>query len=250
MRQTTLEVCSDYVHPLLASLTGEMLLFLLKACVPEWTPFSCCILSDLIVASPELDGELLRRPIALIVPAPAATLPSMVDLALVFRVFLVACTSISKAGIIIAAGALLERRDVLTSDVRQGMSHMAAGLLVPCLPVLTRTPCNVRTGHMHRPPACCTHQRRSAACLGPHQLRACRTPDIPWHHRCLLFDRVSAHVTWAVLGQAWPILMLGVFLVTIGCAFGYMASRVAPLSGDLRRAAIAATAFANSQASR
>lgn len=65
---------------------------------------------------------------------------------------------------------------------------------------------------------------------------------------CLLFDRVSAHVTWAVLGQAWPILMLGVFLVTIGCAFGYMASRVAPLSGDLRRAAIAATAFANSQA--
>ena len=71
---------------------------------------------------------------------------------------------------------------------------------------------------------------------------------VPWHHRCLLFDRVSSHVTWAVLGQAWPILALGAFLVTIGCAFGYVASRVAPLPGDLRKAAIAATAFANSQA--
>ena len=55
-------------------------------------------------------------------------------------------------------------------------------------------------------------------------------------------------MTWAVLGQAWPILALGAFLVTIGCAFGYVASRVAPLPGDLRKAAIAATAFANSQA--
>ena len=114
----------------------------------------------------------------------------------VFSVFLVACTSISKAALIIAAGAMLARRGVLTSDVRKGMSNMAAGLLVPCL----------------------------------------------------LFDRVSSLVTWSVLRQAWPILPLGGFLVAIGCAFGYAASRVAPLPPKLRRAAIAATAFANSQA--
>ena len=64
----------------------------------------------------------------------------MLDFALVCRVFLVACSSISKAALIIASGALLAQRGVLTSDVRQGMSHMAAGLLVPCLPMLTRTP--------------------------------------------------------------------------------------------------------------
>ena len=174
----------------------------------------------------------------------------MVDLALIFRVFLVACTSISKAALIIAAGALLARRGVLTSDVRQGMSHMAAGLLVPCLPVLTRTPrglCTVRTGRVHRPPAYWLGGAGQLA-LGPTSLRRAGRQQLPWHHRCLLFDRVSSHVTWAVLGQAWPILALGAFLVTIGCAFGYVASRVAPLPGDLRKAAIAATAFANSQA--
>ena len=54
----------------------------------------------------------------------------MVGLALVFRVFLVACTSISKAALIIAAGALLERREVLTSEVRQGAhcAGLCAGL--------------------------------------------------------------------------------------------------------------------------
>ena len=96
-----------------------------------------------------------------------------VDLTLIFRVFLVACTSISKAALIIAAGALLARRGVLTSDVRQGMSHMAAGLLVPCLPVLTRTPrglCTVRTGYVHRPPACWLGGAGQLA-LGPTSLR-------------------------------------------------------------------------------
>ena len=68
----------------------------------------------------------------------------MLDFALVFRVFLVACSSISKAALIIASGALLAQRGVLTADVRQGMSHMAAGLLVPCLPMLTRTPRGLR----------------------------------------------------------------------------------------------------------
>ena len=48
----------------------------------------------------------------------------MLDFALVCRVFLVACSSISKAALIIASGALLAQRGVLTSDVRQGMSHM------------------------------------------------------------------------------------------------------------------------------
>ena len=68
----------------------------------------------------------------------------MLDFTLVCRVFLVACSSISKAALIIASGALLAQRGVLTSDVRQGMSHMAAGLLVPCLPMLTCTPRGLR----------------------------------------------------------------------------------------------------------
>ena len=66
----------------------------------------------------------------------------------------------------------------------------------------------VRTGHAHQPPACCTHQRRRAACPGaPRTARdrrtrtslgravTCRVPwlrvpwhrvpwhRVPWHHR-------------------------------------------------------------------
>lgn len=91
----------------------------------------------------------------------------MLDFALVFRVFLVACSSISKAALIIASGALLAQRGVLTSDVRQGMSHMAAGLLVPCLPMLTRTPRGLRAVRAGSTSPCCAHRRRRAAGLGP-----------------------------------------------------------------------------------
>ena len=57
----------------------------------------------------------------------------MVAVALILRVFVVACSSIGKAALIIGAGALLVRREALTPQVRTGMSKMAAGLLVPCL---------------------------------------------------------------------------------------------------------------------
>ena len=57
----------------------------------------------------------------------------MVSFSLVFSVFVVACSSIAKAAVIIAAGVLLVRRGALTPEVRTGMSKMAAGLLVPCL---------------------------------------------------------------------------------------------------------------------
>ena len=64
-----------------------------------------------------------------------------------------------------------------------------------CAPLLTRTPCvpTARTGYACQPPACCTHQRRRAACPGAprtartphaHRPRACRTYRVPWHHRC------------------------------------------------------------------
>ena len=160
----------------------------------------------------------------------------MLDFALVFRVFLVACSSISKAALIIASGALLAQRGVLTSDVRQGMSHMAAGLLVPCLPMLTRTPRGlraVRAGYpwIDLPRAAPTGGAGQLAWVGPTSPSGsykARSPGLCapcGHHRCLLFDRVSSHVTWGVLGQAWPILPLGAVLVTIGCAFGYAASR-------------------------
>ena len=121
---------------------------------------------------------------------------AMLNAGLVFSVFLVACSSIAKAGLIVAAGALLVRRGALTPEVRKGVSKMAAGLLVPCL----------------------------------------------------LFDRVSSHVTLDLIAKAWPILPLGVIYVALGCTLGTVASRLAPLPPHLQRCAIAATAFANSQA--
>ena len=153
----------------------------------------------------------------------------MVDLTLIFRVFLVACTSISKAALIIAAGALLARRGVLTSDVRQGMSHMAAGLLVPCPPMLTRASSGPASVLCVYPPPVrrarvagqlalarhhCTHAYQPRGFVRPrvrYRTRWYSTPRHAYrvHHRCLLFDRVSAHVTWTVLGEAWPILLLG-----------------------------------------
>ena len=52
---------------------------------------------------------------------------------LIISVFFVACNSIAKAALVVASGVLLARRGALTPDVRQGISRMAAGLLVPCL---------------------------------------------------------------------------------------------------------------------
>lgn len=48
-------------------------------------------------------------------------------------VFVVACSSIGKAMLVIFAGVLLTRRGALTADVRRGLSKMSASLLVPCL---------------------------------------------------------------------------------------------------------------------
>jgi predicted permease len=52
---------------------------------------------------------------------------------LVLTVFGIACTSLAKALVVVAAGALLTRRGVLTVEVRRGLSKMSASLLVPCL---------------------------------------------------------------------------------------------------------------------
>ena len=106
----------------------------------------------------------------------------MLDFALVCRVFLVACSSISKAALIIASGALLAQRGVLTSDVRQGMSHMAAGLLVPCLPMVTRTPRGlraVRAGYpwIDLPRAVPTGGAGQLAWVGPTAPAAATRPD-------------------------------------------------------------------------
>ena len=52
---------------------------------------------------------------------------------LIVSIFLIACASIGKALIVVAAGVLLERRGALTHEVRQGLSKAAASVLVPCL---------------------------------------------------------------------------------------------------------------------
>lgn len=52
---------------------------------------------------------------------------------LVLSVFIIACTSIGKAALTVAAGVLLTRRGAFTPDVRRGLSKAAASLLVPCL---------------------------------------------------------------------------------------------------------------------
>ena len=57
----------------------------------------------------------------------------MVATNLVRSVFLIACASIGKAAIVVAAGALLTRRGAFTPTVRKGLSNAAASLLVPCL---------------------------------------------------------------------------------------------------------------------
>ena len=57
----------------------------------------------------------------------------MVATNLVISVFLIACASIGKAAIVVAAGALLTRRGAFTPTVRKGLSNAAASLLVPCL---------------------------------------------------------------------------------------------------------------------
>ena len=142
------------------------------------------------------DVALTHHPRALFASHQLSVRSGMLDASLVFSVFLVACSSIAKAGLIIAAGALLVRRGALTPEVRKGVSKMAAGLLVPCL----------------------------------------------------LFDRVSSHVTIDLIAKAWPILPLGVIYVALGCTLGTLASRLAPLPPHHQRCAIAATAFANSQA--
>ena len=65
----------------------------------------------------------------------------MVTAQLVWSVFAIACTSIGKAGLTVAAGVLLTRRGAFTPEVRRGLSKAAASLLVPCLLVerLSRT---------------------------------------------------------------------------------------------------------------
>lgn len=52
---------------------------------------------------------------------------------LVFQVFIIACSSIAKAALVIAAGVLLTRKGAFTPEVRKGLSKAAASLLVPCL---------------------------------------------------------------------------------------------------------------------
>ena len=58
---------------------------------------------------------------------------SALDVSLVGSVFVIACRSIGKALLVVAAGMLLTRRGALTPAVRKGLSVMSAGLLVPCL---------------------------------------------------------------------------------------------------------------------
>ena len=115
---------------------------------------------------------------------------------LVLAVFVVACRSIAKAALIVAAGVLLVRRGALTPAVRKGMSQMAAGLLVPCL----------------------------------------------------LLERMASTVTLEVLAHSWPILPVGFVYVAIGCALGSVVAKISGTPPALRRATVAATAFANSQA--
>ena len=50
----------------------------------------------------------------------------MVATNLVLSVFLIACASIGKAAIVVAAGALLTRRGAFTPTVRKGLSNAAA----------------------------------------------------------------------------------------------------------------------------
>ena len=57
----------------------------------------------------------------------------MVASALILTVFVIACSSIGKAMLVVAAGVLLTRRGALTKEVRVGISKMSASLLVPCL---------------------------------------------------------------------------------------------------------------------
>ena len=52
---------------------------------------------------------------------------------LVLDVFIIACSSVGKASLVIFSGVLLTRRGALTQEVRKGMSKCSAGLLVPCL---------------------------------------------------------------------------------------------------------------------
>lgn len=118
----------------------------------------------------------------------------MISPELVFQVFIIACSSIAKAALVIAAGVLLTRRGAFTPEVRKGLSKAAASLLVPCL----------------------------------------------------LMERLAKTVTPQLLALAWPVLPVGVVYVTLGCGLGALAT--ARLPDHIRHPAIAASAFANSQA--
>lgn len=118
----------------------------------------------------------------------------MVTVELVLSVFAIACSSIGKAALVVAAGTLLTRRGAFSPDVRRGLSKAAASLLVPCL----------------------------------------------------LVDRLARTVTPTLLAEAWPIIPFGTIYVALGCGLGALSTL--GTASVVRKPAIAATAFANSQA--